>query len=294
MFSRIRRRWVSARASLMFYRGRPDEAIEMCDRLLRRHPDEPLLYQLLGRAHFGQKSYLRAYWSLSQAVQRGRAGRALPASADYWLGLSAFHLGLHEACLEALERFCERQGLLARHFTPSVSRVRAVTTRGYAHLKRGELTQAAERFEEVLGSGNFEDTGVALDLATLYCSEEVGRYREAVGILEEAVVRFPQEVELLKALSYAHSLMDEHSRALFYARKCLEQNPEDRWAHQQMAYLHAQGDVMDRVAARSELDRLLQADPQDPWAQEFQRYLKARGGRPPVKAAYLRLVERLD
>lgn len=258
MFGRGLRLWIAARTSLLFYRGRHDAVIGQCERLLLRHPDEPALYHALGRAHFAQRSYLRAYWSLRHAANRAPAGRPLPAALDYWLGLSAHQLGLHEPCREALERFCRRQGRFERHFTPSVSRVRAISTLGYAYLKLGEPALAIERFESILGSGGAEDTGLLVDLAGLYCSEGIARPRDAIRVLEAALPRFPQEAELLKSLSYAYSLTDEKDRALYYVRKCLQLNSEDRWA------------------------------------QELQSFLQDRFLGRPGGAAHLRLVERLD
>jgi tetratricopeptide (TPR) repeat protein len=285
--------WVGLRASLLLSKGRFDDVIELSQKLLQSHPDEPRLYYYLGRGHFGQKDHLGAYWALKNALHRARPDKPVPTALHYFLGVSAYYLGHQERCLEHLRRFRARLGRFERHFSPSVSLAKASFYMGYAYLKEGQLAEAAEMFEEVLRSGGIEDTTVVVDLATIYCSEPVLRYRDAVRILEDALARFPQEVELYKGLSYACSLLDENQRSMMYALKGLQLAAEDRWMHQQLAYLYAQKDVQNYGEAIRELDLLLREDPEDRWALDFKRHL-AHSGRALSGPAHLRLVEKRD
>jgi tetratricopeptide (TPR) repeat protein len=232
----------SLRAGRLLLAGRHDEARALCQRLLRRCPGEPRLLYLLGRAHFGQKDYLGAFFCLSSALHRAR-GKPLPEAIHYFRGVSAYCLGRLEPALESLEHFRSHVGKVERHVIPAVSMAKASVFLGYAHLKAGDPERAAELFEEVLRCGGAEDPKVAVDLATIYCSEPLGRYRDAVRVLEDALERFPQEVELLKGLSYVHSLLDEDREALRYGLRVLRLCPEDRWAHQQLEFLAAQREL---------------------------------------------------
>ena len=295
MLSRaLRRLWGTTRARLRFVSGRHDEAIGPCQRLLQDQPDDPVLLSLLGRAYLGQKNYVSAYWCLGSALRLAEGTRKLPASVHYFFGLSAYQLGLDEDCIDALERFRRQVGRFERHFSPAVSVSRSLFYLGYAHLRQGDLLGAAERFEELVQRGGIEETGVVVDLATIYCAEEIGRFRDAIRILEEALARFPQEVELFKGLSYAHSLVSENRRSLMYALKALQLCGNDRWARQQLAYLYAQRDLQNYGEALREIEVLLEDDPEDPWALEFKRHLQNhRRGR--LRAgSHLRLIERSE
>jgi tetratricopeptide (TPR) repeat protein len=255
----VLRPWAAFRTRQLFFHGRYEEAIELCRRLLRRCPQDPPLLYLLGRAHFGQKSYAGAYFCLSSALHRAEGRqRPLPAALHYFRGVSAYHLGRLAACVESLERFRAEIGRVERHLTPSVSLAKACVFLGYARLKQGQVALAAEMFEEVLRCRGAEETSVVVDLAAIYCSEPMGRPRDAVRILQDALGRFPQEVELLKGLSYAHGLLEEHEPALRYALESLRRCPEDSWTHRQLAYLYARRDAGEPGVRRRARLRLVQ------------------------------------
>ena len=232
------RTWASIRMRQLLSCGRCDEAIDLCRGLLGELPDDSRLLFLLGKAYFRSKSYASAFFCLSSAAHRaGARRRRLPAALDYYRGVSAYRLGRLDACIESLERFRASVGRLERHLTPTAPLVKACVFLGYARVKQGQVEQAIEVFEQVLRCGG-EDTAVVVDLAALYCRERVGRAADAVRVLKEALDRCPDDVELLKGLSHAYGLLQDHPQAMRYALRSLKLRPDDRWTHRQLAFLH--------------------------------------------------------
>ncbi len=293
MLKRIVSLWRAILVRMLMSRGRWEEVIERCDGWLDRAP-EPRIFYWLGRAHLARKSYTMAFLCLKNALNRSQPSDVLSTALHYFLGVCAYRLNRNDECVTYLSVYWREVGILERHLTPSASLAKAFLYMGYAHLREARIEEAARCFERVIEAVGVEEVTVVLDLAAIYCYEEVGRYGEALALLEQARHRCPRKVEILKALSYAYGLKSRHVAALRWAVRALALNPADRWIHQQLAYLYAQPDVRCFEGAMRELEGLLAEDPTDAWAREFLARLRRGDGLFMPLPGHLKLVEKRE
>lgn len=60
---------------------------------------------------------------------------------------------------------------------------------------------------------------------------DIGRYRESIPLLHQALGFDPEHSEILCMLSYAHLSLDEYKPALEWANKAVAQEPTQEWGH---------------------------------------------------------------
>jgi tetratricopeptide (TPR) repeat protein len=60
---------------------------------------------------------------------------------------------------------------------------------------------------------------------------EVGRYREAIALLHQALARSPEESQILCKLSLAHLRLGDHQTSLRFADQAVAAEPDAEWGH---------------------------------------------------------------
>lgn len=60
--------------------------------------------------------------------------------------------------------------------------------------------------------------------------QDIGRYREAVGLLEAATAESPEDDQILCALAFNYSRLGDRERALKCAERAVAANPSNEWA----------------------------------------------------------------
>lgn len=143
---------------------------------------------------------------------------------------------------------------------------------GVAHLNDREPIKALEYFEQAL-----ELDPKTEDIPSIYsymgvCLKEVGRYREALRVLEKAENRDKDRTDIYNLMGFCYFKLKENKKAIECFRSVLRLNPGSAIDYANIASNYR--DMGDREQAVRYYQLALELDPAIDWARDNLRKLK--------------------
>src|SRR5262245_22041131 len=230
-------------ARLFLEANRVDEAMEVIHRSLVKWPSEPVLLNLKG-------VLLKRRGRLSEAIQAFRqAFNADPRQASALFNLANSYLAIGDATKAAVT-FVK---VIARE--PKNSEAHRLYAQALQQL--GDVEKAETSLRAAF-SVNPQNISVALGLASLL--DDLLRYSEGIGILDEAIEKNGETAELARAKTILLRHSGRIDQSINYLVDLITHQPKAAWAH------HLLGTELntDREKANIYLRRAYELDPSNP------------------------------
>jgi protein O-GlcNAc transferase len=229
-------------ARLFLEANRVDEATEVIQRSLAKWPREPVLLNLKG-------VLLKRRGHLSEAIQAFKqACNANPRQAGALFNLANSYLAIGDATKAAMT-FVK---VIARE--PKNSEAHRLYGRALQQL--GDVENAAASFRAAF-SINSKNISAVLNLANLF--DGLGRYSEAIGVLDEAIAKNGETAELARAYAVVLRHGGRIDESINYLVGLARRQPNAAWAHNLLGR-----ELTDREKANASLRRAYELDPSNP------------------------------
>ena len=222
---------------------RVDEATEVVQRSLTKWPRDPVLLNLKG-------VLLKRRGRLSEAIQAFKqACNADPRQAGAVFNLANSYLAIGDATKAAVT-FVK---VIARE--PKNSEAHRLY--GQALQQLGDVEKAETSLRAAL-SVNPQNISAALGLASLL--DDLCRYSEGIGILDEAIAKNGETAELARAKTILLRHWGRIDQSINYLVDLIRRQPNAAWAH----HLLGRELTTDREKANVCLRRAYELDPSNP------------------------------
>lgn len=144
---------------------------------------------------------------------------------------------------------------------------------GAAALSRNDPETALGRFQEALNLGpNLEDIPSIYSYMAI-CLKDLGRYRDALEVLEKAVALDPDRTDIHNLMGFCFFKLKEHPKAIECFRRVLQINPASAIDYANIASNYR--DMGNRVEAIRHYRLALELDPSIEFARDNLRSLGA-------------------
>lgn len=177
-------------------------------------PLSPDIRYYMGKCEFGWKDYIEAADRFREAIELGLPPPLL-WEAQYYRGLSHYHLEEYDEALEALEE-AERAGMAGSPLP---------FYQGLCLLGKGEPGRALPRFQEALSRGPSPEDLFSVLFYVAHTYKEMADFSTALEYCERAERIEPGRYEVWNLKGFCHFKQRRHDEAIACFRKAIEIDP---------------------------------------------------------------------
>lgn len=199
-----------------------DSAMECLRSALTRNPDSAEIRYQMGLCEYAWKDYIESADRFEEALRLGLTG-SLKTEAEYMKGLSHYHIQEYEEAIEALEKALSG----GKRDSPVLFYL------GLSWLGRGNPGIALRYLLEALSLGPSEEDLFHVLFYVAYAHKELGRYEEALEVLEKAGATGQARKEVMNLAGFCLFKLRRYDEAIECFRICLEIDPRSAidWAN---------------------------------------------------------------
>lgn len=260
-----------AYARLLVQASRYDEAKVQFESLLKLLPNDATLLYTLALINLEQRRYEAATVTLERLLKTGER----TDEAHYYLGRVAEEQGNLTQAVMWYRKIDQGLYVIEAH-----SRVAAI------YAKQGDLNEARAYLQR-LRSGAQDEVAVGLYIAEGQVLQDVGQYRTAISVYDQALTEYPKDSDLLYARALAAEKINRLDLLEADLRSILADDPDNTTALNALGYTLA-----DRTPRLDEaydyIRRAYKTRPDDPAVMDSMGWVLFRKGQYQDAENYLR------
>ncbi len=199
-------------ARLLLFKGKPDEAIELLNKIVWSKNDSDNAFMLLGQAYSLKKDQIQAVKNYKLALEINPAN--IPAFTP-----------IYTEYLQANQKENARQ-ILVKALTKKPNQINLLTYKADLDISESKWDDAQETVQHIALFSKNKDIPLYLQANIL---QGKGKYSEAIKIYEDLLIKFPDNVNAMINMVRAQDALNQRDKAIVYLEN-LHGNHKDSMA----------------------------------------------------------------